>query len=75
MFALYDTFNNNILSRHRTIEVAVKAKAKFFRAFHKNNSQGSYLPVSLRMVDRDDRVTAASASDREYFEQLEAFGQ
>jgi len=75
MYAIYDTFNNNIISRHRTIEAAVNAKAKFFRAFEKNNSSNSYLPTELMMVDSGGDVTPASDDDCEAFQDLECSGQ
>ena len=75
MYAIYDTFNKNIISRHRTIEAAAKAKAKFFRAFEKNNSSGSYLPIALMMVDSDGDVTPAGDDDCEAFQYLECSGE
>ena len=48
MFALYDTFNGRILSRHRTIEAAAKADIKFRRAFQRANGKNSYIPTTLR---------------------------
>ena len=75
MYALYDTFNKNIISRHRTIEAAVKAKGKFFRQFEKNNSSGSYLPIALMTVATKGDVEPASEGDREAFQELECMGE
>jgi len=70
MYVIYDTFNKNIISRHRTIEGAVKGKRKFFRRFYENNTQSSYLPTAL-MVERNGDLTDASESDRNKFARIE----
>ena len=46
-YKLVDTFNDRVISRHRTERGACKASAEFFRAFRRNNSQGSYLPTQI----------------------------
>lgn len=73
VYHLFDTFNKCTISRHRTIEAAVKAKKKFFRRFYRNNSQNSYLPTAL-MIEQDGEIVPASEEDREHFEYLECCG-
>lgn len=47
MYTIHDTFNNQIVSSHRTLLAAVKAKAKFNRAVSRNNGTGSYIPTVI----------------------------
>jgi len=72
MYALYDTCNAAIISKHRTIAAVAKAKAK---AKAKSRSQGSYVPTSLMLIQADGTMALADRVDQEYFRQLEAFGQ
>jgi len=46
-YKFVDTFNDRVISRHRTERGACAASAKFFRAFRRNNSVGSYLPTEI----------------------------
>ena len=46
MYALYDTFNRKIISRHRTIAAAVRADRKLQDSL----SGGSYLPTTVRRI-------------------------
>lgn len=52
MYALYDTFNDNIVSRHRTIEAAVKANNKLQDSL----TGGSYLPTTVKRIVADELV-------------------
>lgn len=70
MYVLFDSFNKCVISRHRTIEAAAKAKAKFFRLFYKNNSQSSYLPVSLMQL-RKGELVPVSDDDADRFYRIE----
>jgi hypothetical protein len=49
---LFDTFNQKVISRHRSISAAGKANDKFQRAVKKNGSS-SYIPVDIRWEDED----------------------
>jgi len=51
MFELYDTFNDRVISRHRTIVNAVKADIQFNRRIKKYHGQSSYIPTQI--LDRD----------------------
>ena len=54
MITLTDTFNNRTISRHRTVEAAVKARRKHLRAVRRRNGPGSYLTYSITDDDRND---------------------
>jgi hypothetical protein len=51
MFTLIDTFNNSIISRHRTLVAAVRAKGKHARAIRRRNGQNSYLTYEITGPD------------------------
>ena len=58
MFTLTDTFNGVIISRHRTLERAVRAERRHLAAVRRANGKNSYLTYSItrdgRPVDPDD---------------------
>lgn len=55
MYTVYDTFNDRVVSRHRTIRNAEKADRKHQKAIKKYNGQNSYIPTIL--LDKNgDRV-------------------
>jgi hypothetical protein len=43
MIELFDTFNSVLISRHRTLEAAVKAQRKHLAAVRRHNGRDSYL--------------------------------
>jgi hypothetical protein len=47
MYQLKDTFNNIVISNHRTAENAGKAAAKYTRAVKKHNGEQSYCKFGL----------------------------
>ena len=47
MIILNDTFNKKVLSRHRTVMAAVKAKNKHDRMIKRYNGQSSYVWYSI----------------------------
>lgn len=47
MYKLIDTFNNVLLSKHRTLRNAIIAKAKHLVAVKKANGQNSYLTYDI----------------------------
>lgn len=66
MFTLADTFNNNIISRHRSLVAAVRAKGKHLRAIRRRNGQNSYVTYEItgpdgEAVDYDDLINAEEA--------------
>jgi hypothetical protein len=66
MYELIDTFNNIVISRHRTIKAAAKADNKHDRAVKRNNGPNSYIPTRCRdektkkWVDGDEWLEAMS---------------
>ena len=56
MFAILDTFNNKIVSRHRTVRAASEANDRFQRAIRRNNGQSSYIPVDLRRIAKGGQL-------------------
>jgi hypothetical protein len=52
MYCLYDTFNNQIVSRHRTVEAAQKADDKLQNSLRGN----SYLPTQIREIINGEAV-------------------
>ena len=61
---LIDTFNNVLISQHRSVRAAVKAQIKHIRAVRKHNGQSSYLTYSIRQngkaVDEYEVIKAES---------------
>jgi len=43
MIELFDTFNSVLISKHRSLETAVKAQRKHLKQVKKANGQNSYL--------------------------------
>lgn len=63
MFTLIDTFNNSIISRHRSLLNAVRAKGKHLRAIRRRCGQNSYLTYEVTgpegsPVDYNDLINA-----------------
>jgi hypothetical protein len=54
MFALYDTFNQKVISKHRSVEAAIKADERLQRAVKRANGDNSYLPTDLRLIERGE---------------------
>lgn len=49
MFELNDTFNNRVISRHKTLEAAIRAGERHNRAVKKANGQSSYIPTLITL--------------------------
>lgn len=49
MFQLNDTFNNRVISQHRTLKAAALAEVAHSKAVRKANGQQSYIPTSITM--------------------------
>ena len=64
MYLLRDTFGDYTISRHRTIEAAVKADKAHGRMIRKANGQSSYIPTSITHADGSS-LTADEAYDAE----------
>ena len=48
MYALYDTFNGRVISRHRTPAAVGRANSRFQRAVKRANGQSSYIPTTIK---------------------------
>ena len=51
---LTDTFNNRILSQHRTVAAAVSARLANVRSIRRRNGSNSYLTYSITAADGSD---------------------
>ena len=51
MITLTDTFNNRLLSRHRSVDAAVRARAAHARKIARVNAKGSYVWYAIRCED------------------------
>jgi len=62
MIKLIDTFNQVVISKHRSVLAAVKAQIKHIRAVRKHNGDSSYLTYSItqngRRVNEYDLICA-----------------
>ena len=67
MFAIFDDFNRKVISKHRTIQTAARAKQKFIEQFRRNNSSHAYLPVVLTRVTPSGEVLPANDEDHGEF--------
>jgi len=47
MYEIVDIFNDQIISRHRTLEKAVREDIKFRRMVKRNNGASSYIPTRI----------------------------
>jgi len=47
MYTLFDTFNGNTISRHRTLLNAVSASLRFSRSIRRANGDSSYIPTEI----------------------------
>lgn len=46
-YTLHDTFNDRTVSRHRSIEAAIRASYQFSRAVKRANGASSYIPTVI----------------------------
>ena len=49
MYTLTDTFNGRTISRHCTLEAAVRADIRFSRAVRRANGASSYIPTRITL--------------------------
>ena len=54
MIILKDTFNNQIISRHRTVQAAVAARDAHSRMISRVNGKGAFLRYSIRCESGED---------------------
>ncbi len=53
MYTLHDTFNSYVISRHRCLFAAVRARRKHARAIRRRNGPNSYVTYAIRDDDGD----------------------
>jgi len=51
MYKLIDSFNDVIISRHRTVEAAQRAMERHLRAVRRHNGSNSYLTYEIRTAN------------------------
>lgn len=68
MILLTDTFNKTTISRHRTIEAAVRAKDRHARRVEQANGKGSHVWYAITSEDgadiRDEVMAAQESLNR-----------
>jgi hypothetical protein len=52
-YRIYDTFNRNVVSNHRSLKTTVLAQDKFFKAVRRANGQSSYIPTIVEYTTDD----------------------
>ena len=63
MYCLFDTFNKNIISRHRTVAAVAAADVKLQNSL----SRGSYLPTTIRKIVKGELVEIDDSNEMEEF--------
>lgn len=51
MYTLIDSFNNAVISRHRSLSAAAKARKQHSAGVKKYNGAGAYIPTELLDAD------------------------
>jgi len=51
MLYLIDTFNDVVISRHKTLAAMVRANKKHARMIRRANGESSYIPTEYRQAD------------------------
>ena len=54
MITLADTFNQSIISTHRTVAAAVRAQRAHARRVERRNGRGSYINYNIRCTTGED---------------------
>jgi len=62
MFCLYDTFNNRIISRHRSVRAVVRAAETLDRTMQ----NGSYLPTTIKKITSGEPVETTDEIKEQY---------
>jgi len=64
MLALYDTFNDRIISRHRKINRVVRACLEINRMM----TGGAYLPMTIKLIDSHGDIVNVDDQTLEEFQ-------
>jgi hypothetical protein len=65
MYALIDTFNDRVLSRHKTIAACVNADSRFQKRLKRNNGASCYIPTTIRSVGMNGKHHELSETERD----------
>lgn len=52
-YRIYDTFNRNVVSNHRSLKTAVLSQDKFFKSVRRSNGPNSYIPTIVEYTTDD----------------------
>ena len=69
-YLFIDTFNNRVISRHRTLNALVRAEREYWRKFRRYQSAGSYLPTTVRRGYTYDDATDLTDDELETHDDL-----
>ena len=72
MFALFDDFNNRIISRHRTIIVVVRSCLQLSRHMARNNP-GSFLPMKIVKIESGKIANCTMLENNEFLTLIDEF--
>jgi hypothetical protein len=72
MFALYDDFNDRIISRHRSIVAVVRAYLQLSRHMTKHNP-GSFLPMKIVKIESGEIANCTMNENNEFIALLDEF--
>lgn len=67
MFALFDTHNRRIVSKHRSIDAAAFADIKLQKQVDRRNP-GCYVPTALKRIVKGELVNATEQEVNEFQE-------
>lgn len=70
MFTLHDTFNSYVISRHRCLFAAVRARRKHARAIRRRNGGNAYVTYKIT-DDADERVPSCEIETAEHMLDME----
>lgn len=62
-YTLHNTFSDRIVSKHRSLEAAVKAEHQFLASVRRSNGAGSYIPTAIRCDG--SRLTVEQCEERD----------
>ena len=66
-YTLTDTFNVSVISQHRTVLAAVKAKYRHARAVVRRNGRGSYVPYRISSTLGENIVDEIIAAEHQIY--------
>lgn len=70
MYTLHDTFNSYVISRHRCLFAAVRARRKHARAIRRRNGGNAYVTYAIT-DNADERVPSCEIETAEHVLDME----